>query len=163
VVNLAGKCVEGMQMNWASYLVNELEKDYCEAQDQGYEFHFTWLLVLITFFTWKMSEGVSFLEIEPLESLVARFLTLWYMNDMSKQWQSNTVFHAYYYQLKVSIESFPCMTLWKLHQYRPLSKFRIDRHFIYITVHRDESKEKLQSYYKMAYEDMQQIMKEWPT
>jgi hypothetical protein len=27
VVDLAGKCVEGMQMNWVSYLVNELEKD----------------------------------------------------------------------------------------------------------------------------------------
>jgi hypothetical protein len=27
VVDLTGKCVEGMQMNWASYLVNELEKD----------------------------------------------------------------------------------------------------------------------------------------
>ena len=31
VVDLAGKCVEGMQMNWASYLVNELEKYCCEA------------------------------------------------------------------------------------------------------------------------------------
>jgi hypothetical protein len=40
IINLIGKCVEGMQMNWAIYLVNELEKDCCEAQDQGYEFHF---------------------------------------------------------------------------------------------------------------------------
>jgi hypothetical protein len=28
MVDLAGKCVEGMQMNWVSYLVNELKK-YC--------------------------------------------------------------------------------------------------------------------------------------
>jgi hypothetical protein len=41
VVDLAGKCVEGMQMNWASYLVNELDKDYHKAQDQGHEFHFS--------------------------------------------------------------------------------------------------------------------------
>jgi hypothetical protein len=33
VVDLTGKCVEGIQMNWASYLVNQLEKDYREAQD----------------------------------------------------------------------------------------------------------------------------------
>jgi hypothetical protein len=39
VVDLTGKCVEGMQMNWVSYLVNELEKDCREAQDLGYEFH----------------------------------------------------------------------------------------------------------------------------
>jgi hypothetical protein len=60
VVDLAGKCVEGMKMNWASYLANELEK-YChEAQDQGYELHFNWLLVLIAFVAWKMPEGDSF-------------------------------------------------------------------------------------------------------
>jgi hypothetical protein len=49
IVDLAGKYVEGMQMNWVSYLVNELEKDCREAQDQGYEFHFNWLPILITF------------------------------------------------------------------------------------------------------------------
>jgi hypothetical protein len=27
VVDLSGKCVEGLQMNWASYLINQLEKD----------------------------------------------------------------------------------------------------------------------------------------
>jgi hypothetical protein len=84
VVYLAGKCVEGMQMNWASYLINELEKDYHKEKDQGYEFHFSWLLILITFFTWKMPEGVTFPKVEPSESLVARFSTLWYTNDMAK-------------------------------------------------------------------------------
>jgi hypothetical protein len=49
MVDLVGKCMEGMQMNWVSYLVNELEKYFCEVQNQGYEFHFKWLLVLITF------------------------------------------------------------------------------------------------------------------
>jgi hypothetical protein len=47
VIDLAGKCVEGLQMNWVSYLINQLEKYYHEAQDQGYEFHFSWLLILI--------------------------------------------------------------------------------------------------------------------
>jgi hypothetical protein len=144
-----------------SYLINELEKDYCEAQDQGYEFHFIWLLVLISFVTWKMPEGATFLEIEPLESLAARFAILWYTNDMSKKWHSNSLFHAYYQQLKVSIEAFSCMTPCTLHHYRPIAKFDVDRHFIYITVHRDESKEELQSYYKLTTEDMEQIMKEW--
>jgi hypothetical protein len=35
VVDLAGKCVEGMQMNWASYLVNELEKDLSRSTRSG--------------------------------------------------------------------------------------------------------------------------------
>jgi hypothetical protein len=33
VVGLVGKCAEGLQMNWAQYLVNQLEIDWREAQD----------------------------------------------------------------------------------------------------------------------------------
>jgi hypothetical protein len=94
-------------MNWVSYLVNDLEKDYHEVQDQGYEFHFSWLLILIAFVTWKMLEGVAFPEVEPSEPLVMRFFTLWYTTDMVNQWKSNAVFHTYYLQLKCAIESFP--------------------------------------------------------
>jgi hypothetical protein len=54
------------------------------------------------------------------------------------------------------------MTPNTLHQYRPLAKFHADRHFIYITARRDESKEELQSYYKLTDEDMEEITKEWP-
>jgi hypothetical protein len=161
VVDFVGKCMEGMQMNWLSYLINELEKDCHEAQDQGYEFHFSWFLILIAFVTWKILEGATFPEIEPSESLAARFSTLWYTNDVSKQWKSNVMFHAYYQQLKFSIESFPCMTPHTLHQYRPIAKFCTDPHFIYITAHRDESKEELQYYYKLTDEDMEQITKKW--
>lgn len=84
VVDLARKCVEAMQMNWASYLVNELEKDCREAQDYGYEFHFSWILILIAFVAWQMPKGVTFPEVEPSELLATSFSTLWYTNDMSK-------------------------------------------------------------------------------
>jgi hypothetical protein len=162
VIDLAGKCVEGMQMNWASYLVNQLEKDFCEAQDQGYEFHFNWLLILIAFITWEMSEGATFPEIETFEPLAVNFTMLWYSSNMEKQWQSNAVFHTYYLQLKRAIESFPRMTLNTLYRFMSLEKSHIDRHFIYITVHGDEHKEELKSYYKLTEEDMEEITKECP-
>jgi hypothetical protein len=54
-------------MNWAKYLVNQLELDFRKAQDQGYEFHFSWLLILIVFTSWEMSKGVTFPDIEPFE------------------------------------------------------------------------------------------------
>jgi hypothetical protein len=60
------------------------------------------------------------------------------------------------------LNHFACMTLRTLHQYRPIEKFHADPHFIYITACRDESKEELQSYYKLTDEDMEQITKEWP-
>jgi hypothetical protein len=52
------------------------------------------------------------------------------------------------------------MTLNTLHTYKPLAKFRADSHFIYVIACRDESKEELQSYYKLTDEDMEEITKE---
>jgi hypothetical protein len=71
-------------MKWASYLVNEMEKDYREAQDQGYEFHFSWLLVLIAFVTYTIPKGAKFHEVEPTKTMAAWLSTFWYTNFMAK-------------------------------------------------------------------------------
>jgi hypothetical protein len=84
IVYLAGKCVEGLQINWAKYLVNQIELDFHEAQDQGYEFHFRSILILIMFTTWEMLKGATFPDIEPFEPLSAKFTMLWYSSDMGK-------------------------------------------------------------------------------
>jgi hypothetical protein len=100
-----------------TYLVNQLELDCHEAQDQGYEFHFSWLLILIAFIAWEMPEGVTFLDIEPFDLLAAKFTTLWYSSDMNKQWKSNTAFHTYYLHLKRAIKVEPHMTLSTLQRF----------------------------------------------
>jgi hypothetical protein len=73
-------------MNWVKYLVNQLELDCREAQDQGYEFHFSWLLILIVFTTWERSKGATFPNIEPFEPPTLKFTMLWYSSDMRKKW-----------------------------------------------------------------------------
>jgi hypothetical protein len=54
------------------------------------------------------------------------------------------------------------MTSNALDMFKPIVKFHADKHFIYITVHRGEHKEELQSYYKLTEEDMEEMTKEWP-
>jgi hypothetical protein len=108
-----------------------------------------------------MSEGATFLDIEPFEPLAAKFSTLWYSSDMNKKWHSNVLFHTYYNQLKIAIQSKPHMTPNTIHRFRPLMKFNADRNFIYITVRVDEDKQKLQSYYKLMEEDLDEITKKW--
>jgi hypothetical protein len=78
--------VKCLHMNWVKYLVNQLELNYKEAHDQGYEFHFSWLLILIDFISWELLEGVTFLDIESFEPLAVKFNTLWYSSDMKNQW-----------------------------------------------------------------------------
>jgi hypothetical protein len=98
-------------MNWAKYLVNQLEIDCREAQDQGHKFHFSWLLILIAFVASELLKGATFPYLDPFEPLATKFSTLWYSNNMSKKWQLNVVFHVYYNQLKASIRSEPRITL----------------------------------------------------
>jgi hypothetical protein len=66
------------------HLVNQLELDYREAQDQGYEFHFSWLLILIAFIAWEMPEGATFSDIKSFNPLTAKFTMIWYSSDMGK-------------------------------------------------------------------------------
>jgi hypothetical protein len=47
------------------------------------------------------------------------------------------------------------MPLNNLQRFRPLMKFRADRHFIYIIARGGEHKEELQSYYKLIEEDLE--------
>jgi hypothetical protein len=142
-------------MNWEKYLVNKLDQDCHEARDQGYEFHFSWLLILIAFISWEMSEGATFPELEPSKPLATNFTSLWYSSDMGKQWKSNAVFHTYYLQLKRAIEVLPRIMSNTLHGFRPFVKFHTDRHFIYITARGDEHQEVLQNYYKLTKEDLE--------
>jgi hypothetical protein len=71
------------------------------------------------------------------------------------------MFHTYYLQLNRAIDPFPHMMSNTLDRFSPFVKFHTYRHFIYITVHGDEHKEVLQSYYKLTEEDIEEINKEW--
>jgi hypothetical protein len=116
---------------------------------------------LIAFIAWEMLEGGTFPNIEPFEPMAAKFSTLWYSNDMNKQWKSNSIFHTYYNQLKKTIQHEPRITPNTLQRFKPLMKFSADRHFIYITARVDEHKKQLQSYYKLTKEELEEITKEW--
>jgi hypothetical protein len=82
VVDLTGNCVEGLQMKWVKYLVNQLKVNFREAKDESYKFHFSWMLILIVFTSWDMSEGVTFPDIESFEPLVVKLTTLWDLSNM---------------------------------------------------------------------------------
>jgi hypothetical protein len=141
--------------------MNQLELDCREVQDQGYEFHFSCLLILIAFIAWEMPEGATFPDIKPFEPLAMKFSTLWYSSDMNKKWKSNYVIHTYYNHLKLAIQSEPRIMPNNIHRFCPLMKFSVDRHFIYITACAHEHKKQLQSYYKLTKEDLEEITKDW--
>jgi hypothetical protein len=61
-ITVTEKCVEGVQMNWETFLVNQFQIDYREAQDRGMEFHYAWLLILIALVAWREPKTHNFCQ-----------------------------------------------------------------------------------------------------
>ena len=45
-------CASETQINWCQFLLNELIQDATDAQERGWAFHYSWLLILISFIGW---------------------------------------------------------------------------------------------------------------
>jgi hypothetical protein len=56
VIVVVEKCVEGVLMSWAPFLLNHFLIDSVEAWDRGMEFHYSWLLIMIAFIAWNKPE-----------------------------------------------------------------------------------------------------------
>jgi len=52
VIEVSVQCTKGVMFRWEPYLLNQFLIDYMDAQDNGTDFHYSWLLILITFVGW---------------------------------------------------------------------------------------------------------------
>lgn len=88
VISLAVQCAKGIHYNWAQYLCKELLKNYREAQEEGNEFHYAWLFLLIVLVAWRTPEDSQFPPQEPNLPNAAKFALLWATKDTA--WVTNT-------------------------------------------------------------------------
>jgi hypothetical protein len=49
VIAVVAQCVEGTTLSWALYFLNLFLYDCKDVHDLGKEFHYSWLLILISF------------------------------------------------------------------------------------------------------------------
>jgi hypothetical protein len=78
VIAATERCVEGVQMNWEMFLLNQFLIDCEEAQYKGFEFHYSWLLILITLSSWREPDDSQFLGVKEKPFLVVWYQNLWY-------------------------------------------------------------------------------------
>jgi hypothetical protein len=64
VIVVAEQCVEGTTMSRDTLLLNPFLLDYTKYQDKGMDFHYSWLLILISFKAWVVPEDVWFLGLK---------------------------------------------------------------------------------------------------
>jgi hypothetical protein len=53
VIKTVERCIEGIQMNEVTFLLNRILIDFEEVQDKGIKFHYAWLLILIALSSWR--------------------------------------------------------------------------------------------------------------
>jgi hypothetical protein len=46
VIAVAVQCAKGMMFSWAQYLLNQFLLDFHDVQDNGTEFHYSWMMIL---------------------------------------------------------------------------------------------------------------------
>ena len=77
---LVALCAEGVQINWSQFLLNELLQDASLAQEEGTSFHYSWLLILISFIVWSKLEDYQQVYL-PIRCRGARYQNLWFSLD----------------------------------------------------------------------------------
>jgi hypothetical protein len=85
VIAATEKCMEGVQMNWATFLVNKFLQDCTEAQEKGTEFHYAWFLILIVLVGWKEPGYYQCMCTSGSSNLAVRYTNLWHSKIKRRQ------------------------------------------------------------------------------
>ena len=94
---------KGVQINWSQFFLNELLQDASLAQEEGTAFHYSWLLILISFTVW--SEPTDYQPIDlPITRRGARYQNLWFSPDKSQKTNSNSYFYVHIESLKTLVK-----------------------------------------------------------
>jgi hypothetical protein len=105
VIVATEKCVEGTTMSWAPFLLNQFLLDYIEAQDKGMEFHYPWLLILISFIAWGEPEDTQFLGMRGKPCIATKYHNLWFSTNKRRQMDNNIEFFLYAEMIQHCIET----------------------------------------------------------
>ena len=101
------------------------------AQENNQPFHYSWLLVLMDFVTWKEPKYTQVLSVRG-ECHGVHYANLWANADLERQCINNQVFYTYYQQLSSLIASRPRITRELIDLYKKGIRFMVNTHRICI-------------------------------
>jgi hypothetical protein len=85
--------MKGVMFSWALYLLNQFFVDCRDAQDNGTEFHYSWIIILIDLEGWKEPKFSAFLDRKG-KWYVTRYESLSEAKDNKNQQANNTVLQS---------------------------------------------------------------------
>lgn len=161
VVDLTLHAKDGKPYNWCLYLLNQLMDDCRATQERNQFFHYSWLLIIMAFVTWKEMNHSQFVTAKG-ECIGVRYVNLRAHLDLNRQHVSNKVFFTYYQQLCAMIANRPKITKDITNVYKNQVCFMANLHRIYLKPHDVETKDWYIGSYQMSQMDIEEIIKEWP-
>lgn len=76
--------MERVQFNWSELLCKEFLENFHEAQEQGKEFHYAWLLLSIVLMVGELPEDNQFPTIDRDLPEAAKYTSLWAIKDANR-------------------------------------------------------------------------------
>ena len=83
-------CAASVQLNWSQYLLNELLEDVKKVQAKGSAFHYSWLLILISFVVWAEPTNYQGVDVLVLCRGI-RYQNLWFDKELSQRQKDNNI------------------------------------------------------------------------
>lgn len=108
-IDLEVHAKEGKQYNWCLYLLNQFMDDYKATQESNQLFHYSQMLFLMVFVTWKGPSHTQFCTVRG-ECRGVRYANLWANPNPDKQCINNHVLLTYYQQLYAVVANRPRIT-----------------------------------------------------
>ena len=147
-------------MSWVPYLSNLFQIDCKDTQESGMEFHYSWLLTLITFMGWKEPYYIIFCT-TPQPGGV-RYHVLKSM-PLAKNKKGNVIiFESYLWEIQEAINRAWRITPKAVARFGRIANFWARRQAMWIQSRQDPHKQWLQMCYCIIEGGIDMIINEWP-
>jgi hypothetical protein len=96
--------MKGTLLSWSQYLLKLVLDDYKDAQDDGTEFHYEWLIILIDLMGW-VEPKYSFFYPRPGKCRATTYTILWHTLDEKHKKVKSIIFNIYYDKMQEKIDN----------------------------------------------------------
>jgi hypothetical protein len=139
--------------SWAPYMLNQFVIDYRDVQDNGTEFHYTWLIILIALVGWKELKLSTFLD-RMGRFYASKYESLWQAKDNKAQQENSAIFAMLLEEIQQCTSKVWGIPMEVVKEIEGISKFKASMHHMWIQAARDSKKAWLEMQYYVTKKEV---------
>jgi hypothetical protein len=131
VIVAVAQCTKGILLSFTPYLLNLFLDDYKYAQDLGTNFHYVWLIILISLVGWGEPKYNGFFP-RPRKCHTTKYTTLWHTSDEKQSKANSSIFSMYYDEMWEKIANTWRIPPKVVKEHQSIANFQASRHNTWI-------------------------------